>query len=294
MASYAYIGKGQIYIQERGSTNPMQLIGNCSKLALTTAEDKKELMDYENGGGGVADSISRLKSADLSFSAHQISPANLALALRGSTTAYTGGTVYYETHENVPGSGLLPLNRFPNTSVTPTVLPLTTAQVSALTQLTTAQAAVLATNQIAALAAVTSSIPALTTSAISALTTASMTALPAITAWTLSSAGLNIVSGGGITAGENISITYTGLADDLVQALISSGLEYRLLFIGLNESQSNRKVVVDVHRVKFSPLKNLDLIGDDYADIQIEGNILKDSDKTGTGISQYFTVRMAQ
>ncbi|MBW7901265.1 MAG: hypothetical protein H3C26_07300 [Rhodocyclaceae bacterium] len=101
----SYIGKGSISIARPGK--PLIPIGNTSKLEFAIEEDKKELADYENTGGGIADAISRIKSVRLSLSVHKLSPENLAMALRGGLVSTAAGAVADEVHEDVQAGGLV-------------------------------------------------------------------------------------------------------------------------------------------------------------------------------------------
>lgn len=96
-----------------------------------------------------------------------------------------------------------------------------------------------------------------------------------------------------LAPGDDLTVDYTPLADSLVQALTASGLEFQLVFDGLNEAQSGKAVVVTAHRVQFSPAKSLDLISDKFGMLKIEGAVLADEAITGSGLSRYFTVRLA-
>ena len=82
----AFIGKGSIYLQEIGGNMGLLPFGNCPELNLAFAEDKKEMKDSEDAGGGVVASVSRIASVTGSISALSISKENIALALRGLIT----------------------------------------------------------------------------------------------------------------------------------------------------------------------------------------------------------------
>lgn len=98
----AFIGKGSIYLEEIGGSMGLLPFGNCPELTLAFAEDKKEMKDSEDAGGGVVASVSRIASVTGSISALSISKENIALALRGlvTTESVTGivdeATVVYE------------------------------------------------------------------------------------------------------------------------------------------------------------------------------------------------------
>lgn len=95
-------------------------IGNVSKLSLAVAEDTKELLDYTSAGGGTQNKIIRIKSIDGSMTLHDISPDNLALALRGTSSAVTAAGVNNETRTAYKGA-LVPFDFIPDQSQTITV-----------------------------------------------------------------------------------------------------------------------------------------------------------------------------
>ncbi|WP_419832786.1 hypothetical protein [Endozoicomonas atrinae] len=109
----------------------------------------------------------------------------------------------------------------------------------------------------------------------------------------LTKAGINVVEGGGI---DNLGITvsYTPLASNMVQALIESGKEFVLFMEGLNDAQDGKAFNIRVHRVKFSPVQNLDFISDDFASIPLALDVLADTTITGTGLSTFLQIDLAQ
>lgn len=104
----SYVGKGTVYVQV--GSNPLVSIGNVSKLGFNISEDKQEMQDYENAGGGVAASISRIKAVTLDLTGYSFSDANLALATRGTTAARLGAPVVDEAIK-VSKGGLVTLAR---------------------------------------------------------------------------------------------------------------------------------------------------------------------------------------
>ena len=98
----------------------------------------------------------------------------------------------------------------------------------------------------------------------------------------------------GLAVGDTITANYTRKGTDVVQALTSSGKEYRLVFDGLNEALSGKRTMVDAFRVKLGAAQNLGLIGDEYAALEVTGKLLIDPTKTGAGLSQYFVAMMEQ
>lgn len=240
----SYIGKGSIFLGPTDGSAKARNIGNCAKLELAISEDKKELPDYQNSGGGVANSISRISGIEASITLHDISAENLALAVFGSTSAVAAGTVTDEPHTAYLG-GLVRLTNLPDTS---------TIVVTDSTGTTT---------------------------------------YVMDTDYSVNEAGIVPLSTGSIADGSAILVDYTKKAGNVIQAVINSGQEFTMTFVGLNEAQSGKPVVVDLYRVKFSPSQGLGFIGDDFAAMDLTGSVLKDTSKSGAGISQYFKVEQA-
>jgi len=111
------------------------------------------------------------------------------------------------------------------------------------------------------------------------------------TDYEVKSGGILILADGAITADQTLHVDYSYPAQDVVQALTASAGEYELLFDGVNEARSGKAAVVNAHRVRFGAAQNLDLIGDDYAGLELTGKLLSD-DTQGAGISRYFTSKV--
>lgn len=92
-----------------------------------------------------------------------------------------------------------------------------------------------------------------------------------------------------VAGAANIDVTYTFDAQEKVEALIASNKQYELLFVGLNEAQSGKRVRVHAYKVSGGVIQEMALIGEDFGAGQISGALLSDGTKTGAGISQYFT-----
>lgn len=101
---------------------------------------------------------------------------------------------------------------------------------------------------------------------------------------------IKILSTGGIADGETLHISYDYGAYNSIQALRNSGKELRAVFVGLNEAQTDKPVVVTIHKLKFGPASNLPFIGDDFGSLELTGAVIKDSTITGAGLSQFFKV----
>lgn len=92
-----------------------------------------------------------------------------------------------------------------------------------------------------------------------------------------------------VSGAANVQVTYTYVAQDKVEALVDSNKQYELVFIGLNEAQSGKRVRIVAHKVSGGVIQEIAALGDDFGSGQISGSLLSDSTKTGDGISKYMT-----
>lgn len=245
MTDKSYIGAGKLYMDGRH-------VGNVSALTLSFEPDSKELQDYTQGGGGVYNSLERVKSAKFSFTFHDYNADNLAMVVFGSSSAVTAATVADETvvcpSDIADGDRLVTTDYMIDTSAT--TYPVVVAD------------------------------------------TAGTAGTPfATTDYTATPAGIIFLSTGTITAGETVYVDYTKKAVNVVEALVNSATQYEMVFDGLNDAQSGDQVVVHIYKGKPGPTDGLDMIGDDFAANTVTGTIVKDTTKSSPN-SQYFKIAL--
>ena len=97
----------------------------------------------------------------------------------------------------------------------------------------------------------------------------------------------------GVTDADKLWISYTYGAYAVIEAMTTKSVELQLTFGGLNEADGGKPVVVDIYRASQGITKKLALINKDFGALDVEGSVLLDSTKTGTGISRYYKVSMA-
>lgn len=94
------------------------------------------------------------------------------------------------------------------------------------------------------------------------------------------------------TAGApNIEVDFSHGAVQVTQAFVESAKQYQLLFAGLNEARSGKRVRVHAHKVSGGVLQELGLLGEQYGAGTVTGALLADTSK-GAGLSQYFTIEI--
>lgn len=290
---HIYLGKGSIYLDGRR-------IGNCSQLQLAHESEKKTQLDYESAGGGNAASMERISGVTAVITAHDLSPENIAIATRGLVSTYAGGSVTNEVHDDIEVDKLIILDHMQDMDQTLTVTHNETAVWAATTAYVLGDKIVDGGHLYVVTVAGTSggSEPTWPTDGSTVVDGTvtwddlGTTSLTADVDFTRVRAGI-IPLGGKLSTGDaGIKASYTGLADSVVEGLVNSGLEVELFFDGLNEAQSGRAVQITAYKAKPSP-GNLDFIGDDYAGLQLTFELIKDTTKNGTSVSQYYKVKSA-
>ncbi len=108
------------------------------------------------------------------------------------------------------------------------------------------------------------------------------------TDYEVTAAGLKILDSGSITDGETLVVSYDNQGTNVLQALVDSGQEVRVVLDGINDA-TGKPVTVKVHRWKPSPTSGLGLISDDFSTFTIEGEVLADESIQATGKSKFFT-----
>ncbi|WP_428243008.1 hypothetical protein [Gynuella sp.] len=108
--------------------------------------------------------------------------------------------------------------------------------------------------------------------------------------------GLFIVSSGAIataaaSASVALKVNYSYGKYHQVEALAGSSTYWGLTFGGMNEADSDKPCIVDLHKVNIGAASELSLIGDELGTIAVEGKLLKDTSK-GSAESAYYRVQM--
>jgi hypothetical protein len=98
---------------------------------------------------------------------------------------------------------------------------------------------------------------------------------------------INIIAGGSITDLESLHVAYDYAEQTHIEGLTASTPERWLRFEGLNTSEGDKPVVIDVFLVNVQPLEELALINDEFGEMAINMTALVDTKITGGG-SQFF------
>jgi hypothetical protein len=306
MADYSYIGVGKVHLRVAGSSAALAPVGNCSALNFSIEEDTKELKDFTQGGGGTYNEVRRVSGVTCSMSVHDLSPDNLAKAVFGDSNAIAAGTV---TDENVGASyaGGISVTDYPiDTAETVTVEHAQTAA-SARANSTAYVVGDYYTPAVAngyvykcTVSGTSAGSPptfgttvgGTTTDGTATFRNVGKQTLVVTTDYEVSAGGITLTDAPALYNGESLLVTYTKDAGNAVEALLNSAQEYELFFDGLNEARSGKATTIHAFRVKLGAAQDISLIGEDYAVLELEGKVLKDTTKNGTSVSQYFKAQI--
>ena len=118
--------------------------------------------------------------------------------------------------------------------------------------------------------------------------------IPAAGNYTISAAGLRILpDADSLLDGDGITVSYTHIAYAVIEAMTTKARELEFVFEGMNEADSANPMVVEIWRASQGITKALALVNKDFNVLDVEGTLLMDNTKTGTGVSRYYKVSMA-
>lgn len=298
-------GKGTAYLRDRGQVGAGLLaIGNAPEVSLAFNVSTQEMKDYEEAGGGLADSVTSIESAQATITITNLNPINVARATAGKMTTVEGGAESNEAHTAPAKGSFLKFQKVPDMEETLTV----NANLPAWAATTAyAEGDLIAADghyyKVTVAGTTDGTEPSAWdktggTVADGGVTWQDMGVLPATyvegTDYERRNGGILILDAGAVVEGTELQVTYTSATTRVVESLLEVGKEYELYFDGLNEARNGKPVLATMHRVKVNPTSALPLISDDYTSMTITVDILKDSSISGSEKSKYVKIEMAQ
>ena len=229
-------------------------VGNCSEVKLSYSLDKKTQPNYEGGGGNLA-SRDKITGVTLDLTCFNWSADNIALALQATVSSVVTAAVTAEPHS-------MAINTLVDTDFLLDPTKTITVKTAGGTPVTIPKVA--GNGQ-----------------ANYEVSAAGITFL----------AGPDVVTALASAESKDITIDYSKAPHTLLQALLGTGKEMKLVMDGVNDD-TGRPVVVKVWRWKPSPTDGLNLISDDYATFALKGEVLADVSKP-QGKSQFFEAALA-
>ena len=252
---------GIVYAREVGSALALQSIGGIEELTLAIDETKITQANTSSSGGGNRAVVYRINEMTLTAKLQDLNPINLARSLRAMHTEVAAGTVTDEV---------------------------ATARAGGLTRLAHLQPATVVVRGAAdAVVSAAGNFEVRPEGLFWYDDSAAITAAKA--AWVIANPGLEPEDFPGLA----IEVDYAHSGYDVLQALTAAAPILEMSFSGVNEAQEDAPSVVDFWRVQLSATKGLNLISAGaFAELDIEGEVLRDPTKTGAGVSKYYKKSM--
>jgi hypothetical protein len=96
MERYTFMGEGDLYLRPFAGGR-LRRVGNCPQMQVEITEEVKELESFRPGGG-LYNSVRRVKKAMLKLTLDDWTQENMALALYGDAQSVPSGSVTDESH----------------------------------------------------------------------------------------------------------------------------------------------------------------------------------------------------
>lgn len=106
--------------------------------------------------------------------------------------------------------------------------------------------------------------------------------------------GIQLTEQTAFPAGE-ITVSYTKLAADVTEVLARANPGERTMhFAGMNDAQSGEPFDITLHRVKLNVIAELPISAPDYAALSVSFELLQDTTRVGSDLSQFYTIRQVK
>lgn len=122
----AFIGKAKVRVGLYSAAatfeaRQLRYLENVSNFQFSFVEEEKKLPDYASASGGTDSSVKRITDVTGTMDLRHFTPANLALALWGTTTTLNTSPIVDEAGYKIVEDMLCPTKRLINTTVAPVV-----------------------------------------------------------------------------------------------------------------------------------------------------------------------------
>ena len=298
-----YKGRGRFVLRRRAGGRPFEL-GNTVSLNEAIETNREGRADYENVAGGEKDVDEQVTQYTFEAVVNDISPRNLAMALRGTVMDVDAALVDDEVLDAWAGTRLA-FRYLPDPDEAVTVAIAASTTWAAETAFVAGATIIEGSNAYRADTAGTSGAvePTWPTDG-TPISDGTVTwqdlgpiALTADTHYERIPHGIRTLpAADALFLGElplPLDVTYTRNPQSLVQALMAAGDEYEITWLGLNPVDGGHPITARYFRVKFSPTSGLPRQGGDgFAELSLSGTVLADETRTGAGLSKHVETSM--
>lgn len=115
------------------------------------------------------------------------------------------------------------------------------------------------------------------------------------TDYTLGDGGRSIVptTAGAMDGGAGISVWvgYTPQEQITIEGLVNSGVPLEMIWKGVNKGENDLPIFLHMYNVRFGAAADLALLSDDFAAMELSGELTADTGITGVGLSKYYRLQ---
>lgn len=270
-------GTGRILAAPADSSLAGLWVGDAREVVLELEENEIKLPNFFTPGGGDYNTLSKVSSGSLSIEAFEIKDVTAEMAFLAEIAPTAAGAVSDELQPVAPGQQTF-LEYILNTAQTVTI---------ALGVDPYADSTVYPANSWVSdggnwwysEAGGTSSgaSPGVDTGVVW-VDKGTAPTLPTESDFTKTIGGMTLAETYTWPDGAPAKFSYTRSASTIMEALMGSGKEWRIRFEGFNEAESNKPILCDAWKVKFSPA-SLPLNSEEFAQIDLSGALSIDLDR---------------
>lgn len=243
---------GKVFVQDLSASDQPLLPIGNAQCGLAISESEQSLPDYTSPAGGNACSMKTIDKVELEITFYAYSARNLALACFGSAETLAGDDVEGESINAFADGALNKLAYIPKVGT------------------------VVVKN--------------------------GMTTYDEDTDYTVTGGGFIVIAGsdldtaiaGGTGDPKHLAVTvdYTYEGQDLMQALVASGKQFRVVVVGQNRADGLKAETWEMFICQFGPTDNLTIITRDFGSFNAKAEVIADTSKP-EGETQYFKVLRA-
>ncbi|MBF0273472.1 MAG: hypothetical protein HQL98_15595 [Magnetococcales bacterium] len=299
LSNHHYTGAGPVEIGPADGSGPIVAVGNTPDLTIAIDDETENLEDFDSAAGGVADSVTRVKSCKLNLAMSVISAANLAIATLGAASVVAAGSVINEEVVAWKGGRLVLQYALPEEASV--VVTTKDGSGAGVWEDVTAYVAGSYLKPTVTNGHYYKCVTGGTSGAsepvwpINGATVTDGTVVwrdlgtiikTAGTDYTVDPLGPVMTPAAAIEDGRPLLVAYSYGAQNVVEAMTQTGREYTVIFRGMNTAKGDRLRAVIFHRVRFTAAKKIDLKTKKFAQLDLVGEVLK-SDQ-GAGRSAYY------